>query len=88
MTTIRTPELHTHILSMDGFIAAMNPSIGLIGCCNGRKGETVNHTPHRGKVHGLQHAFADNISSFGVGIGFLPDPSGVLFVGTLVPEGL
>ena len=73
---------------MDGLIAAMDPSLGLIGCCDGRKGETVNCIPKRGNVHGLQNVFADNISSFGIGIGFLQDKYGVLFVRTLEPEAV
>jgi hypothetical protein len=73
---------------MDGFIAAMNPSLGLIGCCDRRKGESMNRITNRGKFHGMQNVFADNISSFGVGVGFLQDKSGALFVTTLVPEGV
>ncbi len=77
---------------MDGFTAALNPSLGLIECCRRRRFKPIESfcsndcveadglSPEKGEVN--------TISPCGVGIGFLQDKSGSFFVSTLTPEGV
>ena len=78
---------------LNGFATAMNPSLGLLGCCEGRVGKSAKsscETNCGNKGDGLQpndSELACSISSCGVGIGFLQDTSGALLVSTLMLEG-
>ena len=69
---------------MDGFVAALNPSVGLFECCERREVRSKRSVLSMSRVEddGMK------ASTFGVGIGFLQNKSGTLFVSTLTPEGV
>ncbi len=65
---------------MEGFFAAMNPSLGLVGCCDCREGKFDEEVQ-------LSHGVTSKTSRCGVGINFLQDKTGALYVSALVPHG-
>ena len=76
---------------MDGFTAALNPSLGLLECCNSSRGEnSCLRSRNRVEADGLKpkNEELSCISPCGVGIGFVQDKSGAFFVSTLTPEGV
>jgi hypothetical protein len=79
---------------LNGFVVAMQPSIGLLGCCDdtSKKANKKSYLSNRGKDEGLPTEIgnpepAGSKSPCGVGIGFLQDTSGALLVSTLLREG-
>ena len=82
-------------IAMQGFLVAMNPSLGLVGCCDCREGR-VSRTARGtnwGKLDVVQtevhpkKGSTSNMYLCGVGIEFLQDDSGALFVSALIPQG-
>ena len=72
---------------MHGFATAMDPSFGLLRCCDGREGKLINNQNGRRSRGDQSNRDNGNAGLFGVGIGFLPDKSEALVVSTLIPQG-
>jgi hypothetical protein len=65
---------------MEGFFAAMNPSLGLVGCCDCREDKFNDEMQ-------LNHGVTSRTVRCGVGIDFRQDKTGALYVSALVPHG-
>ena len=79
---------------MEGFTAAMNPSLGLLGCCHSRVGRSYESFGgmHRGNRDELDEgqpeiSASGNTPPCGVGIELLQDNAGAFYVSGLIPEG-
>ncbi len=73
--------------TMDGFAMALNPSLGLIGCCTERSGKSRKSCPDE---DALKSGLTGSVSNtaFGVGIGYRHDKSGAFVVITLSLGGV
>ncbi len=73
---------------MNGFAMALNPSLGLIGCCSGRTEKSTKSSPDEQELKTGLTGPASKESPYGVGIGYRRDESGALVVIVLSPGGL